>query len=47
MISIFSLSLIYVLHNKDNLSNVEPIVAYPFTFVKQFLFFLYFLNDKL
>lgn len=30
MISIFSLSLIFVLHKKDDLSQVEPIVAYPF-----------------
>ncbi|XP_017781494.1 PREDICTED: palmitoyltransferase ZDHHC5 isoform X2 [Nicrophorus vespilloides] len=27
MISIFALSLVYVLHKKDNLSNVEPIIA--------------------
>lgn len=32
MISIFTLSLIYVLNNKHNLSEVEPIVAYPFFF---------------
>lgn len=31
MISIFSLSLIFVLQKKDRLTDVEPIVAYPFS----------------
>lgn len=30
MISIFTLSLIFVLQRKDRLSEVQPIVAYPF-----------------
>lgn len=30
MISIFTLSLIYILKYEDNFSNPEPIIAYPF-----------------
>lgn len=31
MISIFALSLIFILNNGDNYTKPQPIVAYPFT----------------
>lgn len=41
MISIFSLSLIFVLNRKHELSQVDTIVAYPFTNNFYYLIFIH------